>query len=691
MITTQSVANATLRAKIYFAYFVLALFAIPSSYLFYFFGKENAAIGVWWIIKEPFLNQYKQGVIANARAYVAHSNLPVKFDGELTYYAYKSEFWNGFGLWTIGSFILIFAGWYGLSRIANKAPSSKDKHVRGARLATVAELNKELKSDPNMRQSRFQIGGVNIPYNKEPRSFMCAGAPGSGKSQTMFAMCDKIVANSNDRMIFADLKSEFLERYMFSPRTINGKQAKYMGYLLNPFDSRDAGWSPFAEIEHISDVEAIALSIIPAGTGGESDQWNAKARTVLVAVMERLHLAGRGTNGELCNMLLVSPVQELYKFLEGHPAASNCSPFTDQPWGSIKGILGTYLSPFRHLDPSIGSNGFSLKKYVAGKYDRNGVKVALHITYTKASRDALRELIAAQIDVLSTAILSQPIDHVSADRTWVFVDEMPLLGKINSIIELATNGRKYGGCLFVGLQDLAQFEKTYGKLDARTLLSCLQTWIIFQVSEKESAKYMSDYIGSAEVEHESTSESSSDQTVSKQEKQKQLVLPSEVSNLRDLEAYIRIPGFPVVKTKMPIVPKVKPLLAGFVKAEPKSATPVLAQETKAETKVEAQAESKVTAEAQADTPAQAEPSIQEQARAIRAALANPGKRKVETAPAPAAAAVVEAVEIPELPADMPADIPLDMPDDIPLDMPDDLPADLDDPGDPGDLDGDLPL
>lgn len=66
----------------------------------------------------------------------------------------------------------------------------------------------------------------------------------------------------------------------------------------------------------------------------------------------------------------------------------------------------------------------------------------LYITWREDMVEALRPLVSAWVDVLCTSILSLPEDRNR--RLWAFLDELPSLEKLPSLIDAATKGRKMG-------------------------------------------------------------------------------------------------------------------------------------------------------------------------------------------------------------------------------------------------------
>ena len=201
---------------------------------------------------------------------------------------------------------------------------------------------------------------------------------------------------------------------------------------------------------------------------------------------------------------------------------------------------------FRHLDPAAGAaDGFSIRKHITEEQPG-----WIFLSYQQQHRDALKSMVACCVDIASRAVLSLPPSH---DRRVIFaLDEMPLLGKIQSIVDLATNGRKHGAMIFAGLQSISQLRESYGPETAQTLLACFGSWLVLRVSDSATAEYMSKYIGEEEKTRVVKSGGESSQSMQwggsksdnwqEQVVQGRVMLASELQALPDLHGIFNLSG-----------------------------------------------------------------------------------------------------------------------------------------------------
>jgi hypothetical protein len=482
--------------------------------------------------------------------------------------------WSGVGTLLGGGFVLLL--FYGLALSAWGWLAQKlgmgggggvdDRNVkRGSSIASADAVARALRKE----QSRFDIGGVPVPRELETRSFLLAGSPGTGKSQALTRALDAL-EKDGARAILADPSGQFAERFYNPDRG---------DVIINPHDARSVSWSPLAEIESLADVPAIAKSLIPDAEG-EARVWSGYAQQLLEAIIEYAFTNGL-TNCDIFYFVTAAPLEQLQQICAGTPAAALVQPGNEKMFASVRASAVDAVSALRWLDPGAGKDAFSIRRHIAE--ERAGW---IFLSYQQQHRAGLSRMICAALDVASRAVLSLPPD---LSRRVVFgLDELPLLGKVQSIVELLTNGRKHGAVCFVGLQTIAQLREAYGRDTAQTLLACLGSWLVLRVSDHETADFMSRYLGEQEIERlvESKSSSSNWQQVASTNStstQQQIVtqravLASELQQLPDLTGYFNLAGpVPVAKVRLALAPARKQA-AAFAPAAPRQQQKPAAQQ-----------------------------------------------------------------------------------------------------------------
>lgn len=438
-------------------------------------------------------------------------------------------------------------------------------HLRGQSLTDAGRVAREIARQK--MPTRLEIGGVPIPVSVEDRGFLLAGSPGTGKSQAITRMLDRLQSDGH-RAIVGDASGIFYSRYGSSGAV-----------LFNPYDKRSVSWSPLADIMSPEDCAALARSIIPDGVG-EAAEWAGYAQTLLESVLEHVWESG-GTTGDILRLATTAGADELRQVLRPGPVHALLDPSAAKMLGSVRAILGSRLKPFSALDQSAGQGAFSIRSFIT---ESDGW---LFVAYKQSQRDAMRPLISAVLDIASRAVLDLPPatgDRAEQRRTWFVLDELPLLGRISSLVTLLTNGSKHGSVVIAGIQTIAQLREAYGHDQAQTILATLGTWLTLRVADTETAEYMSRAVGDEEIRRvvQSGGESSKSTDWGTQKSEnwaeqyhvQRVVLPSELQNLPDLCGYLNIAGpLPACPVRLPLAEKRPPVAEAFVAAERKPRQP----------------------------------------------------------------------------------------------------------------------
>lgn len=367
------------------------------------------------------------------------------------------------------------------------------------------------------------LGGVLLARAQEPLHLLLAGSTGTGKTTGVVELMRGLVARG-DRMVVADPNGFYISRFY-----------KLGDVILNPFDRRSPGWSPFAEVRKPYDFDKVARSIVPDGHGPDA-AWHFYAQVLIAEVMRALMARGEATTVALIDALTVWPAQRLGVLVAGTAAAGLFDKDAAKALASTRFILSSYLKPYQYLQPG----EFSLRQWLESGTGH------LFLTWREDMTASLAPLMACWVDVLCTASLSLTPDPDR--RLWLLLDELASLGKIGSLEAALTKGRKHGLCCVAGLQSTAQLDRVYGKESAIVLRSCFRNFMAFAIAkiDPDTAEVFSCALGEQEVDRAVQSESrgaqGSSKSVSVQRVRERLVLPSQIAELPDLSAYLALAG-----------------------------------------------------------------------------------------------------------------------------------------------------
>ena len=399
--------------------------------------------------------------------------------------------------------------------------------------ARLAKLRSAYEAQPySTTPDELTLGGRPWPSSLETLHLLLAGTTGSGKSTAIEELLEGIVARG-DRCLICDPNANYLSKF-----ARNGDR------VLNPMDARSERWTVFNELRADFDADRLACSLIPAGHG-ESAPWHHYGQVLLAEVMRALVRSGDTTSERLLFWATCAPARELAALLAGTRAAGLFDEGADKALASTRFVLTAHLAPHRYLLPG----AFSLREWMA-KDSGN-----LFLTWRADMQTSLAPLVASWVDVVMNAVLTLPPD--ANRRFWLVLDELPALGKLNSLEAGLTLGRKHGLGIIAGVQSTAQLDRLYGRESATVLRSCFRNLVVLAIAKGDptTADEMSRALGEREVlrhEHGRTNGASGlGQSQSVRLAQERLVLPSEISSLPNLNGYLALAGdAPVARLRL---------------------------------------------------------------------------------------------------------------------------------------------
>jgi len=395
------------------------------------------------------------------------------------------------------------------------AGPAQDQHLGGTRLHDVTR--RKLKADEN----QLVIAGVPIPEEVECQHFLLAGAPGTGKSQSIKGLLSTIRARDEKAFLFdpvGDMVSTF-----YRPG---------IDIILNPLDSRDAGWYPWNDLERY-ELPNFCKAIIP-DEQGDGKFFSTAAQAVLQSLMMT-----QKTLDEVLWYAVGAPDDDLIEIVR--KAGKVGLVGTDKTFSNVRASLAgplEKLSVLRSVDHDQGQSSFSIKRWVQNDDDKRWV----FLLSKKDRLEALKPLFSLWLDMMARSAMS--VEPSRERRIWTVIDELPTLSKIPALPSILAEGRKFGLSAILGLQNYPQLRETWGKDGAAVLLGLPRTRLILRVGDAETADEMSKELGEKKVLRTNHSNSHSGQGgASTSDGQaivtERAVLPSEIAQLPNLVGYLR--------------------------------------------------------------------------------------------------------------------------------------------------------
>ena len=417
--------------------------------------------------------------------------------------------------------------------------AAKDKkHRRGSRLASAGELSRLVR---RRSKPELQLCGVPLPAGCERKHILMIGTTGVGKSTAMRELLDQVRAR-HERAIVYDPGGHFLSEY-----------ARPGDVMLNPFDDRADAWTVFAEVDSERDAVRVAQSLV-TGKEGKDEGFVQGGRAVLASLIWKLRQTNQLDMLTLYNWLVVSDQEELAKMLAGTPGAR---PLGQGAAEQASGMLAfaaeqaAAIQAYANASHLNGQKPVSVRRWVREGEPGSICWLPVH----KSHAAEVLPLVSLWFDLAAAEVMS--MGESPGRRLWFFADEVASLNRMEALPVLLAEGRKYGAAACLGFQNMAQLRLKYGRDGATALLDLLNTKLIFRTSDPEVAEYASKVLGEAEVERRNEGEtmgrgSRDGSSLSQQVLREPLVMPSQLQNLPEFNAYMVLPGdFPhaIVQTR----------------------------------------------------------------------------------------------------------------------------------------------
>lgn len=419
------------------------------------------------------------------------------------------------------SIIILFSILLWLRRFG--ARQRDEQHLRGGVILEAKALMQWLKR--NKMAGKLEVAGVPLVAGGETQHILLSGSPGTGKSTTVHKLMQQI-RERGDRALVYSPSGDFIEWFHKEGDTV-----------LNPFDSRCPQWNLFDEVEMENHPANIAAAII-AEKPREDPFFTPNGRRVIAALIREQVARGERSVERFLELLNQVPLLDLYDYLKNTNAASLLDPEAAKTAANIRSSAAGEAEAFQYLPRS--GRGFSMRQWV--RTDKGSDWVFLNAKADQLA--AVRNILSAWLQIFVDSVLSMEASRTR--RIWLIIDELPSLNAIPSLAPFLEQGRKFGGCGVIAFQQLSQLKKIYGPEGSTTLAGMCATHVYLRQNDHETADWTSKQLGEVEVMESrqglsyGAHEIRDGVSLGQDRKKRQVVLPSEVMNLADLEGYIRM-------------------------------------------------------------------------------------------------------------------------------------------------------
>lgn len=439
-------------------------------------------------------------------------------------------------------FIYILLLWF-FSKRAKRI--TRPEVIDGAKIISPKELNKDI---AKRKQTRgLPIGSLFMPVEAESRHVLLVGSPGTGKTQIMSRVLGEVIKRKQQAIIL-DMKGDLIGHH-YRPG---------IDHIFNPLDERSINFNIFNQFKLVAHLDTITQSLIP--TEGRDPYFGNASRDIFRSVLVHRHLSGKKTNMGIWEMLC-KPTSELADMFSEYMDAEdllNCStgfkqvekpdlPKTD----SVISVLGTYAKAFGYMTRRTAGPEFIMDDWLNSNDGSN-----LYVTISSDARETLKPIFSLFVDLLASKVLS--LDEDLNRRIFFLLDEFSNLQPLDSILRILRMGRSKGCSVWLGCQSVAELASIYSDSGLESITQSTGTHIFLR-SQKDTAKYISDCIGEADIIRKrdtltmTPKEGREGVSMLEDQRRESLVMASIISQLPDMHAYVRFPGYKWCMTKIPYI------------------------------------------------------------------------------------------------------------------------------------------
>lgn len=429
----------------------------------------------------------------------------------------------------------------------------EDEHIKGSSVLSEDAFAKY--QDDNNIQGYKISEKVKLNQDDLTRMIGVFGSTGAGKSVLLRKLFKQIYRDNQDaKIIFYDPKPEFFTEF-YQPNN---------DLILSLEDKRSVHINLLKLIKSTRDLNRIVASIIPTAVKSEDEGWVVMSRSILSGIFIYCIKKNIHTMQEL-RSLCILPFNKLLEKLseiEGTEAALQFLDIDEKQQTIYQGVFSSkisFIADYPCLDCPPAKNGhidFELF------FKSNGRKTLWILGDDSDEKERLKRTVSVVIELAANGVFALGEDQER--KIFFFIDEFSELKKMDSLQKLIVKGRSFGCSIFFLMQNPFQLQKTYGREDAETILSCLNTNIIFKSNGDKTLEILSNMIGKGKVKEVNSNQSyglslmRDGASHNESRKIENAVLGSEIQKLRMGEVYFGDIGGNWVKTQVaynPIIDK----------------------------------------------------------------------------------------------------------------------------------------
>jgi type IV secretory pathway TraG/TraD family ATPase VirD4 len=357
---------------------------------------------------------------------------------------------------------------------------------------------------------RFFWGGHHYYLKDASRHCLIMGATGSGKTLSLRLLMQSVLPYIgmsgapglpplDHRAIIYDAKQDMLS-YLYGmgpdPKQNPAGAAAWRRRIkvLNPFDARCCAWDIAADIKTPGAAQQLATNLIPPEPESSQPFFSDAARHLLYGAILSLALTRPGA-WTFRDVVLAMRDMDLLRTLllrtkhTSHLVGLYMNP--GRTFDSVKANIATKMMPYEVVAAlwSKAKEKVSLRDFL----DPSKERLILVLGNDEENRAAIDAINRVLIKRLSELIVGQPENEER--RTWIILDEVREMGRLDGLPSLLLRGRSKGACVVLGFQDIDGMKDVYGEYLAQELVGQCAFKAILRLESPTTAEWAAKHFG----------------------------------------------------------------------------------------------------------------------------------------------------------------------------------------------------
>jgi hypothetical protein len=333
-------------------------------------------------------------------------------------------------------------------------------------------------------------GGIRLPSSLAVKNLMVAGAVGSGKSISLQLFLQDTVRHirpgSGKRALIHDANRDGYSQL------VGMGVAMESIHILNPFDARCTAWHMAVDITTESEAESLA-EILIAKEEKEDPIWRNWAVDLVKGVVECFNITAPH-DWDLRDIVLATETESALRMvLAASPETTHYLEVlrNERLAQNIIATLRAKMRQYRTIAAlwHYADNRISLEGWLRG----SSILLLGKDNKAKEGLSALNRLLFKRAQQL---LLDQPQQPLN---TFVILDEVASIGKLDGLSELCTEGRKFGVCIALAFQSYAQLQEIYGEKVSEYVIGQFENKAILRLNDEVTAEWASKLIGDVQL------------------------------------------------------------------------------------------------------------------------------------------------------------------------------------------------